>query len=224
MSPAGHHGIASFYDLLFEPVNRRLALAGLRSTPVRAGMHVLDICCGTGSQLSVYQRLGCDVFGLDASAAMLDVARRRLGERANLELGDATQLPYASGAFDLVTCKFALHEMPEETRCGVLAEAARVVRSEGRILLTDFHIGPYRALDGWISRLVVVAVEFMAGGEHFRNHRQLLGAGGLPALGARAGLRVERLQILSGGTFAVACLSRGTDGLRQAVSSTILTE
>ena len=65
--------------------------------PPREGMDVLDVGCGTGIQLASYQEAGCRVSGIDASQAMLNVARRRLGERADLQLGDAARMPYPDG-------------------------------------------------------------------------------------------------------------------------------
>ncbi len=52
---------------------------------------VLDVGCGTGIQPARYQQAGCWVTGIDASPAMLEVARRRLGTRASLTVGDAAR-------------------------------------------------------------------------------------------------------------------------------------
>jgi demethylmenaquinone methyltransferase/2-methoxy-6-polyprenyl-1,4-benzoquinol methylase len=140
---------------------------------------------------------------------MLAVAHARLGDRAHLDQGNATSLPYAGGAFDLVSCKLALHEMPPEMRSTVLAEARRVMKTDGRILLIDFHPGPFDPGRGWITRGVVVAVEFIAGGEHYKNQRQFIASGGLPALARGQGLRVENQMLMGGGAFAVYCLAVG---------------
>ena len=208
MEQDSYRGIADFYDRLFESTNRGLSLAGIRMCHPQKGARVLDVCCGTGSQLALYQRYQCRLSGLDASPAMLGVARRRLGAAAQLNLGDATRMPYADRRFDLVSCKLALHEMPPGMRAAVLGETKRVLKSDGRILLIDFRPGPYQPLKGWISRAVSFVAEFAAGGEHFKNQRQFLAAGGLPMLAQQQDLRIEKQHVMAGGTFAVLCLVR----------------
>jgi demethylmenaquinone methyltransferase/2-methoxy-6-polyprenyl-1,4-benzoquinol methylase len=209
--PARYRNIASIYDLLFGSVNRPLSRVGVTLSQARAGMRVLDVCCGTGTHLEAFQGRQCVLFGLDASPAMLRVAQGRLRETAHLDRGDGTRLPYARGAFDVVGCKLALHEMPAEARASVLEEARRVLKPGGRLVLIDFHPGPYEQLRGWIIRLVIVGVEFIAGREHYKNHRQFLASGGLVALGQGQGLQVETQVLLSGGNFAVQCCVNGAE-------------
>ena len=209
MPQTNYQGTARFYDLLFGSTNRWLSRAGVALWPAPPGARVLDLCCGTGSHLALYHDKPCSLFGLDASPGMLAVARARLGHRAHLDLGDATRLPYAGGTFELVSCKLALHEMPRDTCRAVLTEARRVLKADGRILLIDFHPGPFDPGRGWLTRGVVVAVEFIAGGEHYKNQRQFIASGGLPALVRELGLRIETQMLMGGGAFAVQCLSAG---------------
>lgn len=77
------------------------------------------------------------MFGIDLSPAMLEVARGKLGEPADLRLADAAHMPYADDSFDLVTAFLTLHAMPAATRTAVMAEMVRVVHREGRLLLID---------------------------------------------------------------------------------------
>jgi ubiquinone/menaquinone biosynthesis C-methylase UbiE len=198
-----YRSIAPIYDRLFEATNKALRLVGLRVFRPQAGRRVLDVGCGTGAQLEVYRRLGCHLFGIDSSPSMLGQARKRLANVANLALADAASVPFLSARFDLVLSMLMLHGMPLETRIGALSEMKRLLSPAGRLLLIDFHPGPYRPLRGWYSRAVVVLVEMLAGGEHFANHREFMKHGGLPALAAESGLSIERQRILGGGVFAV---------------------
>ena len=68
-----------------------------------AGRRLLDAGCGTGKSSEPMLRLGYDVTGCDASQAMLDRARERVGDRARLVLADLTDLPVL-GRFDLAFC------------------------------------------------------------------------------------------------------------------------
>jgi ubiquinone/menaquinone biosynthesis C-methylase UbiE len=200
--------IARIYDPLFDKMNKGLRLAGIRAFRPSKGMDILDVGCGTGAHLELYQRYGCNLYGIDLSPSMLEIARKRLGDSARLGPGDATRMPYEDGKFDLVLCMLSLHEMREPTRSGVLNEMKRVLKEDGRMLLIDFHPGPYEPLQGWISEVIIFFSEIAAGREHFKNYRQFIAAKGLSPLAAQHGLTVEKEKILAGGTFAVLLLSR----------------
>ena len=74
----------------------------LRHVELAAGGLVLDIGCGVGAFLRLVAERGGVPFGLDASHALLDLARKRL-PAADLRVGDMEDLPYADDFFDLVT-------------------------------------------------------------------------------------------------------------------------
>ena len=66
------------------------------------GQLVLDIGCGAGAFLQLVTERGAHAFGLDASDALLDLARTRVPD-ADLRVGDMEALPYDDDTFDLVT-------------------------------------------------------------------------------------------------------------------------
>jgi ubiquinone/menaquinone biosynthesis C-methylase UbiE len=198
-----YRNIAGIYDRLFENMNRGLRVAGIRMFRPRKGMNILDVGCGTGSHLELYQRYECNLYGIDLSPSMLEVARLRLGDSIQLDLGSATNMPYDDHKFDLIISMLSLHEMGHQTRSGVLSEMKRVLKDDGRILLIDFHPGPYRPLQGWISKLIIFFSELAAGREHFENYRQFMATKGLSTLATLHDLEVEKQNILAGGTFAV---------------------
>jgi ubiquinone/menaquinone biosynthesis C-methylase UbiE len=199
--------IAKLYDALFEPLNSGLRKIGMKMFPPKEGMAVLDIGCGTGAHLEHYQKAGCNVFGIDQSPSMLQVARDRLGESANLYMGDASNMPYPDKEFDLIIFFTVLHEMPRAVRSAVINEAKRTLKEEGRILLVDYNPGPIRPLKGWLYKSIIAIVEFAAGGEHFRNYRDFIVNEGLPALASAHGLSVDKEKIVSGGNIALFLLS-----------------
>lgn len=95
---------------------------------------VVDVACGTGDLATLAAASGAHVVGVDFSAGMLAHARGR-GVAASLVRGDATALPVASGAADAVTCGFALRNFTAIPP--VLAEAARVLRPGGRLVVLE---------------------------------------------------------------------------------------
>jgi demethylmenaquinone methyltransferase/2-methoxy-6-polyprenyl-1,4-benzoquinol methylase len=203
-----YRNYAGIYDRLFDSMNKGLKLVGIRMFRPSKGMSILDVGCGTGSHLELYQRYKCDLYGIDLSPSMLNVARKRLGNTAQLDLGDATKMPYVDDKFDLVISMLSLHEMSPETRSAVLNEIKRVLKSDGRLLLIDFHPGPYEPLQGWISKTIIFISELAAGREHFRNYRQFITNGGLATLLSQYQMDTEKQSILAGGTFAVCLVSR----------------
>ena len=209
MTQDPYRWIAPWYDRLLGPMNRDLRLLGLRMFRPKSGMAVLDVGCGTGVHLELYQPCGCELYGIDPSPAMVAVAAKRLGDRAHLHLGDAAQMPYADGTFDLVFAMFSLHEMDPATRSRALGEMVRVVKECGRLLLIDFHPGPIQGLQGRFNRLKIVVAELAAGRRHFNNSRHLLATGGLAPLIEAQGLQVVKRRIVGGGTLALYTLRKG---------------
>lgn len=206
--------IAKFYDTFIGPLTSGLRALGMKMFPPREGMAVLDIGCGTGAYLEHYQRAGCNVSGIDRSPSMLQVARNRLGESANLYRGDASNMPYQDKEFDLIVMSTVLHEMPRAVRSAVINEAKRTIKEEGRILLIDFHPGPIRPLKGWLYKSLITFIEFAAGGEHFKNYRDFIANKGLPALISTPGLLIDQEKIVGGGNIALFLL-RTDHRLRQ---------
>lgn len=203
-----YRNYAGIYDRLFDSMNKGLKLVGIRMFRPSKGMSILDVGCGTGSHLELYQRYKCNLYGLDLSPSMLEIARERLNGSAQLDLGDASDMPYEDGKFDLVISMLSLHEMFPETRSAVLNEIKRVLKEDGRLLLIDFHPGPYQPLKGWISKTIIFFSELAAGRVHFKNYRQFIATKGLPTLISQHQMKKEKQSILAGGTFEVCLVSK----------------
>ncbi len=122
-----------------------LALARLQR-----GEAVLDIGCGTGSlALRAKAASGASgvVCGVDASAEMIAWARQkaeRAGAEVDFQRASAQALPFPDCRFDLVLSTLMLHHLPKKARARHAAEARRVMRPGGRMLLVDFAEGSPR--------------------------------------------------------------------------------
>ena len=197
---------AQRYDSLFQPMNSGLIAIGMKLNPPQAGMHILDVGCGTGTQLAMYQQTGCVVTGIDKSPSMLQVAKQKLGNTAVIQKADATQMPFADNSFDLVTATLVIHEMAPAVRDEVIAEIKRVMKENGRILFTDFHPGPLRFPKGWTSKIFITISEILAGRDHFRHYRHFMAQQGMPPLVAKHGLTIEEQKIVSGGNMGIFLL------------------
>ena len=103
-----------------------------------AGRRILDAGCGSGPLSAALRDRGAVVTGLDASAGMLQLARRRLGPGADLILADlGSPLPFGDGAFDDVVAALVLHYFQDWT--APLAELRRVLKPGGRLIAAVDH-------------------------------------------------------------------------------------
>ena len=155
-----------------ERLRRLLAFAG-----ARAGERALDLACGPGIVTAALAGEGLRAVGIDLTLAMLREAVS--GARGGLYLqGDATRLPFRQATFDLVVCRNVLHHSMAPDR--ITAEAARVLRSGGRLVIEDM-----RAPDDAQRR------EYHETIEHLRDevHARTLTRDEMRASVGRAGLR-----------------------------------
>jgi ubiquinone/menaquinone biosynthesis C-methylase UbiE len=97
---------------------------------------VLDAACGTGRHYAVLAELGHRVVGVDATEAMLAIARARV-PAGEFRIGSLTELPLEDGSVDLAVCSLALTHLPQLGPA--VSELARVVRPGGRVLISDVH-------------------------------------------------------------------------------------
>jgi ubiquinone/menaquinone biosynthesis C-methylase UbiE len=140
----------------------RLRDAALVALGERPRGRTLQVACVYGdftSRLAARLALsGGELDVVDVLPIQLANLRRKLGghERVALLQRDAASLGFADGAYDQVVLFFLLHEVPEAVRRRTLAEAVRVTRGGGRIVIVDYHRPsprhPLRALMRWILR------------------------------------------------------------------------
>jgi SAM-dependent methyltransferase len=103
-----------------------------------AGRRILDGGCGAGALLAALRERGAVVVGIDKSSRMLELARRRLGDNADLRVAElGNLLPFADGTFDDVTASLVLHYL--EDWGPALAEIRRVLKPGGRLLVSVNH-------------------------------------------------------------------------------------
>jgi len=154
-SPSPFDSMASVYDSWFQSPLGRLCFQWERDAILKAarpqpGECVLDVGCGTGLFTAEFARRGAIVSGVDLSASMLEVARRRAEEEGldiELQQGRAESLPFPDGHFDLVTTVTMLEFV--RSPAVVIAEMARVLKPGGRLILAALNS---RGLWAWERR------------------------------------------------------------------------
>ena len=143
---------------------------------------LIDIGTGTGQILALLAPLARQAIGIDSSRQMLAIARSRLDEEglrhARVRLCDLFELPFADQTAGLAVFHQVLHYLDRPDRA--LAEAARVLKPGGRLLVADF--APHE-------------LEFLR--ETQAHHRLGIGDSDMRRWMARAGLEVEQFVSLA---------------------------
>ena len=101
-------------------------------------LSLLDIGCGTGSQLVANLTAEPDarMVGVDRSAGMLRQACRKSRTVVWVQT-DAAALPFPAHSFDFISCQFAFHHL--EDKAGMLRDTFRVLRRGGRFVLRNLY-------------------------------------------------------------------------------------
>jgi ubiquinone/menaquinone biosynthesis C-methylase UbiE len=99
---------------------------------------LLDVGCGTGRTLHQIARThpALRLWGVDLSPAYVKVARERARD-ATIAIENGEALPFADGAFDIVTSVYLFHELPRNARRNVVREMSRVLRPGGLLVIED---------------------------------------------------------------------------------------
>lgn len=176
----------------------------MRHARPRAGERWLEAACGPGVISRTLALTAGTVHGIDATGAMVDLARREAAgaglTNVTFEVGDATATSLKDGSFDGALTRFSVHHIPVPAR--LLCELARVVRPGGTVAVLDHLADPDPESRAWAQEI-----------ERLRDpsHWASLSADGLRELGRKA-----RLTLVHEQTFAFELdfddwLQRGTD-------------
>jgi demethylmenaquinone methyltransferase / 2-methoxy-6-polyprenyl-1,4-benzoquinol methylase len=210
--------IAGVYDrmnaVMTAGLDRRWRARAADLAAVGPGDRVLDVATGTGDlALELARRVapGGEVVGSDFAEAMLDRAREKAGDRADVrfEWGDALALDHPDDAFDAATVAFGARNFADLHRG--LGQMARVVRPGGRVVVLEIttpRTPPLSWFYGlWFDR-IVPGLGRVAGDEDAYSYlpnsvRRFPAPEGLAASMAEAGLRDIRWILTAGGIIAI---------------------
>ena len=158
----------------------------LDGVTLATGARLLEVGCGEGGNLLHLSRrhVGARLFGTDFSSTKAAFAALATGART--VRADARALPFADGSFDAVLVRDLLHHLSAATRAVALAEAHRVLRSDGTLTLIE----PNRQNPLVLLQALTVPEERGVLGSHARGLVRELRAAGF------AEVRVQRRQPL----------------------------
>ena len=124
---------APHYDLHAGQMTAKAIAPLLKAVGARPGIRLLDVCCGPGYVAGRAAAQGSSAIGIDLVPEMVREARQRF-PAAEFREGDAEKMDFPDAAFDAVTCAFGLLHLSDPA--AAFAEAARVLRAEGRYAFT----------------------------------------------------------------------------------------
>ena len=112
--------------------------------------HHLDIACGPGTFIGTIGGT-VDSTGVDVAAAQIDYARESYGsDRKIFDIVKPGELPYGDGTFDVATCVELLEHLTPAEGLDLLVETRRVIRPDGRLLLTTPDYGGAWPMLEWV--------------------------------------------------------------------------
>jgi SAM-dependent methyltransferase len=188
---AGHARLTALYDPAMALTMRERAFrpALLQAVLAAGPQLVVDVGCGTGTFALMLAEADprVEVRGFDGDEAVLERARAKVSPQANrlsFEHSLAGELPVESGSADVVTASLLLHHLAPVAKLAALAEARRVLRPNGRLVIADWG----RPRDP-LTRAGFLALRLLDGFENTRDHA----AGRLPLMIEHAGFSSVRI-------------------------------
>lgn len=104
-----------------------------------AGKHVLELGCAAGGLTAQLVERGADVLGVDVEPQMIEIASRKLGNRANFRIVDLDQPPQLapSSSIDIVVASLVLHYIKDWQP--IMAELHRCLKPGGALVFSLHH-------------------------------------------------------------------------------------
>lgn len=101
---------------------------------------VLDLGCGNGRLLQIFEDQDIEYIGIDNSEKLIKIAKEKYPQK-NFQVADALNLPFPDNCFDKIYSVAVLHHIPSiEFRFQFLNEAKRILRPGGLLVLTVWNL------------------------------------------------------------------------------------
>lgn len=202
----GSHELTADYDRVIGVMTRerRWRARMLNALAPEAGETIVDLGAGTGS-FALLVKEACPetrFVAVDPDPEVRAIAEAKCAGHAVefvTAMGDAPLPAVPDGSADKVTCSLVLHQCPMAAKTGILANAFRLLRPGGRLLISDY--GMQRSL---LMHMLFKQVRALDGYENTRANKD----GMIPMLMEKAGFsRVEELHVTPTPTGSISLYS-----------------
>jgi len=187
------NSMASCYDALTPAEKSRLRQKQIDLAEIKEGVTVLEVGCGTGV-MSVLSKLKTGnagkVYGIDIAEKMVIKARKKAekyGLDIDFRVSSIDDLPFPDNYFNVIIASMMFHHLPVKIKESGLKEIYRVLKNDGKFLLSDF------SSPGIFAAPLMFMLLFWLGSTRY----QLLGK--LPGLIRRTGF--TNIQLIKKGAF-----------------------
>ena len=137
--------LTPFYDFIQKWIvrDKRYKSRLIEQAQLQAGMHVMDLGCGTGTLAIMAKQAqpNAEVVGLDADPEMLKVALAKKDQEkldVKFEVGFTNALPYPDASFDRVLSSIMIHHLKTPDKEKTAREIYRVLKPGGQLHVIDF--------------------------------------------------------------------------------------
>jgi len=205
MAVEEYNTMASYYDIVLEPVLWNMRRKIVNISGIHPGLNVLEVACGTGMQGTRFRKAGAEYTGVDLSPAMLKVANKH---HINCIHADGTELPLEADSFDLSTITLALHEVDPDIRRDITGEMIRVTKKGGSVIIVDYTLTSSGSLYARVGNKSIHYIEKLVGGNHYRNYLSFMKEGGLLAYLKTLDLTITERHFIFGGNIGIIKLRK----------------
>ena len=132
---------ASSYDAkIFKKWQENIRKKIIEEAGIKNNSKILDAGCGTGELLYILSKnKKLKLYGIDVSDKMLEVAEKKLGERANLKLSSVEKMDFKNNSFDYIFSEDAFHHYANYDL--VMKNFYRILKKGGKLIVVDFNFG-----------------------------------------------------------------------------------
>ncbi len=157
--------LAKEYDTRWDHYVKTTLRETLKRIDIHAGEKLLDVGCGTGVLLETLEKARPDIelSGVDPTEEMLEMARKRVSPKIQLEQGWAEELPFEADSFHVVVSCNVFHYIRQPA--DALKEVMRVLKPSGRLFITDW-------CDDYVACRICDIFLRMFNEAHFKTYRK----------------------------------------------------
>ena len=179
---------APVYDFFLSPYITKIRRKVVEISHNYGFNTILDVCCGTGHQVKLLRKHGFDATGVDLNEDMLKQSGKGF-ITPPCRKQDASALDISDNSFDMSTTSLSLHETDPDIAKLIVSEMISVTKPGGYLLLIDYELSERTSP---FSHKLTSFVEWMVGGDHYRNFRKYNSNGGLEKLTGLKELEIEK--------------------------------